>query len=341
MTSSQGGVPDVKFVTPQRGIDVNRPILEGLPDGPYLSIAESLEANSLCSMDATCRMFRDIDRYSLPWRTIGSREMKGLEMEQKTFEQYKSRGDKKLDWKNRYLRWRRDLPNFRPPFKCKELYKVSTADEVCYCDCRIQSIKLDQGYYLEVQVQKNADNISLAVVDFDDGGHSSVTFSPDTGTVIKETKIKELPHSVMGWYIQPLGHIQVHQGSPSRESHANAINNRFEGQMGLYIHDGMLAFFRKCWNQRRWETTGYIVDLTWAEGRLLTPCLAFRDEGDYRVALGPIARRAPVKPEKYHLAWDIRNWYELNWEDGQPHYGGAAAQDPNVPFQELAHVDGN
>jgi hypothetical protein len=36
-------------------------------------------------------------------------------------------------------------------------------------------------FYVEVQIKKNADNLSLAIVDFDQGGKSSVTFSPDTG----------------------------------------------------------------------------------------------------------------------------------------------------------------
>ena len=38
---------------------------------------------------------------------------------------------------------------------------------------------LFNGVYLEVEVNENPDNLSLVVVDFDDGERSSVTFSPD------------------------------------------------------------------------------------------------------------------------------------------------------------------
>lgn len=44
-------------------------------------------------------------------------------------------------------------------------------------------------FYLEVKVEQNADNVSLAIVDFDDGGHSSVTFSPDTGMILRTTNV--------------------------------------------------------------------------------------------------------------------------------------------------------
>ena len=45
-----------------------------------------------------------------------------------------------------------------------------------------KDLLVDMEIYVEVEIEKNADNLSLAIVDFDQGGKSSVTFSPDTGT---------------------------------------------------------------------------------------------------------------------------------------------------------------
>ena len=45
------------------------------------------------------------------------------------------------------------------------------------------------GIYIEVEVLRNADILSLALVDLTNaGGKRSVMFSPDTGAVVKETK---------------------------------------------------------------------------------------------------------------------------------------------------------
>ncbi len=56
----------------------------------------------------------------------------------------------------------------------------------------------DKGICIEVRVRKNADNLCLAVLDLDTGGKSSITFSPDSGAVIKDTKICECPRRVEG-----------------------------------------------------------------------------------------------------------------------------------------------
>ena len=217
----------------------------------------------------------------------------------------------KLDWKTRYVHFRRELPKFRTPFDGSILTDVKNSDEVSYCNCRFRTDLLeDSGIYLEVQVYANADNLSLAVVDFDEGGKSSVTFSPDTGAVIKETKIQETPRKVKGWYIQPLRHI------PPKVGTSVIRNERFEGIMGLYVKQGKIAFFRKFahGDSQDWETTGFVIGLDWVHGRKITPCLVFRDEGPYHVCVNKISQEPPIEPEKFESAWDIKNWQELNWE---------------------------
>eukprot|EP00399_MALV-I-05_sp_L67-4_P000201 gene202-34_t len=275
-------------------------------------MAEMLDMQSLCKTDTTCRQFRHMNRSHGPWRSLGSRMYQGLEIDNEVFDDKSRHEDKndafhekkmlRMDWKTRYVYWRRELPKFRAPFEESTLTDVKNSDEVTYCKTRIRTDYLkNEGVYMEVEIIANADNLSFAVVDFIEGGKSSVTFSPDTGAVIKETKIQETPRKVKGWYIQPLRHI------PPKTTQAMR-NERFEGSMGLYIKNGKIAFFRKYAHAKTdWESTGFIIGLDWAHGSKLTPCLAFRDEGHYHVRVNKIDSVPPFEPARYETAWDMMN----------------------------------
>merc|ERR1719188_35712 len=102
---------------------------------------------------------------------------------------------------------------------------------MCRLRTDILSADSDRDVYLEVEVLANPDNVSLAIVDFEAGGCSSVTFSPDTGAIIQERKVNEVPRKVEGFYIQPLDTITDGQC--------------FEGFIGFYYCAGHLAFFRR------------------------------------------------------------------------------------------------
>jgi len=247
------------------------------------------------------------------------------------------------------------VPTFCAPFGGPEICAVAHPDEVAYFRCRLRtdvfgSEASTRGIYLEVEVIANPDNLSMAVVDFEAGGCSSVTFSPDTGAVIRERKVREAPRKVEGAYTQPLPTV--------------APGKRFHGLMGLYLRQGHLAFFRRCSAAlavgsalpgaegrpasaapaaangaasvsasasasagkllSRWETTGFVSDLAWAEGRCLTPCLAFRDEGAYRVR---VVRVGPDPPIPLDCVADARagggdqrevGWSGFDWEVGAP-----------------------
>merc|ERR1712096_350365 len=85
----------------------------------------------------------------------------------------------------------------------------------------------------------------------------------------------------------------------------------FEGRMGLFVCNGHIAFFRhnswesvenqgpgiKTWcgsDENGWETTGFVSDLSWAKDRKLTPCVAFRNEGPYRVKVVRMDSHPPI-----------------------------------------------
>lgn len=305
------------------------PTLTELAEGPYFVLAPWLDAATLCSTDAACRRLLVLNNATIgPWRAYGARAFHGLELQEEgRFEpescaQADGRKLTRIHWKGRYQRFQNLLSSFCAPFGGSEISVVEQPDEVAYFRCLLcTDILTDphKGIYLEVEVLQNPDNLSMAVVDFEAGGCSSVTFSPDTGAVIRERKVREAPRKVEGAYIQPLPTL-----SPGE---------RFHGFLGLYLQGGNLAFFRRSVGSAavldrvnsgaggssvssKWECTGFVSDLSWATGRRLTPCLAFRSEGAYQARIARICGQPPLHPE----AWNSRvppsalGWNGLDWE---------------------------
>jgi len=299
--------------------------LAHLPDGPYFILASMLDAATLCCMDASCRLLGGLNRANIgPWRQLGATVFRGLELDRYgPFEEPgRVRGDSsarkltRIDWKSRLARFHTKVQTFRRPFSGNKITSITQPDEIAYFKCQLCTDVLEQpcssGCYFEVEVVKNPNNLSMAVVDFQAGGCSSVTFSPDAGAVIRESKIQEAPRKVEGVYIQPLQ--AVPPGRP------------FHGFMGLYLHQGKIAFFRRiatgptddgAFKLGPWETTGLISDFCWAAGRRLTPCLAFRDEGAYHVRFTRFGNEPPVQPEQavsQHPQGGTQ-WKSFDWSD--------------------------
>jgi hypothetical protein len=306
--------------------------LAELSDGPYFDLAGWLDEASLCSTDATCRRLLQLNSAHIgPWREMGKRAFHGLELhDEGLFEPSQpSRKFTAIFWKARYKRFQESLSTFMDPFCGREINHVEQPDEVAYVKCHLctdllsQDLKSTTGVYLEVEVEDNPDNLSMAVVDFEAGGCSSVTFSPDTGAVIRERKVRESPRKVEGAYIQPLPALT--QGE------------RFSGCLGLYLQNGKLAFFRRScsrpeWSSERdgplegttggrpkpgseiWESTGFVSDLSWASGSRLTPCLAFRREGKYVVRIASLKDAPPMPIEAFDTTHSESAWNALDWE---------------------------
>merc|ERR1719433_1913947 len=96
--------------------------------------------------------------------------------------------------------------------------------------------------------------------------------------------------------------------------------------MGLYLRAGHLAFFRR-WagnsgdeegRPAPWESTGFCTDLKWAQGPRLSMCLAFRDNGDYRVRIARVARIPPAPPTRSRQAYQEDKWNLLYGDDDHP-----------------------
>mmetsp|Transcript_57668 Transcript_57668/g.91682 ORF Transcript_57668/g.91682 Transcript_57668/m.91682 type:complete len:411 (-) Transcript_57668:184-1416(-) len=334
-----------------------------LADGPYFVIASWLDARDLARTDATCRLLRTLNGQPYgPWQGAGDAAFFGMELDVGggffPFEgekSWKARGDvARQNWKDRYKLFHTEAPTFSAPFTGREITAVEHPDEVAYCRCRLRTDLLsgrsDRGIYVEVEIRANADNLSLAVVDFEGGGRSSVTFSPETGAVLRERKVRESPRAIEGTYIHLLP--------------AAPPGHRFEGAMGLYLCNGHLAFFRRWYahpaasamiaaedgaagdgadrgaplvpvappdarpamqssaahalEEPSWETTGFCTDLRWAQGQRLSLCLAFRDDGQYNVRIAKVGRSPPVPPHRSEAAYQDEKWNHLYGDDDHP-----------------------
>jgi len=337
-----------------------------LADGPYLVVASWLDARDLARTDAACRLLRSLNAQPFgPWQSVGDAAFFGMELDVgggflpfsgDTSRQ--TRSERGLqNWKNHYKLFHNEAPTFSAPFGGNEIKVVEHPDEVAYCRCRLRTDLLaardDRGVYVEVEIRANADNLSLAVVDFEGGGRSSVTFSPETGAVLRERKVRESPRAIEGTYIHLLP--------------AAPPGHRFEGVMGLYLRNGHLAFFRRWFvapttaaapteegevlqnaaegavvNVSQpptipavthaapstdmaldvvspdWETTGFCTDLSWASGKRLSLCLAFRDDGQYNVRIARVGRDPPIIPPKSEAAYQDGKWNHLYGDDDHP-----------------------
>ena len=176
------------------------PLLDLLPDGVYASITDFLEINDLLALELTNRACRELNSSLNIWQSLGRDVFKGIEILDETFDDFSVQSSEKYRqgdsafWKHRLHDWRIRVLQFggEPATAILNLDQFREADEVCYLRCRIRATDMypGRGIFIDVQVTNNADNLSIAVVDFDEGGKSSVTFSPDTGAVIKETKVQ-------------------------------------------------------------------------------------------------------------------------------------------------------
>lgn len=243
--------------------------LPWLEEGP--SVICWLGVKDLGRLDATCSTLRDLNGQPRgAWHSLGLHTFHGLELEYFgrfiSFDMSSPRS-----WRSNYKFFQRELAMFSPSGS-GEICGVERPDEVVHFRCRLRTDLLasrpDKYVYVEVDVESNADNLSLALlVDLEGADRSSVTFSPETGAVLRERQGRD--SAIEGSFIHLLP----------------ASGCRFVGSIGLCVHHGHLAFFRRWAGSDVWESTGFCTDLTWAQGHQLSMCLAFRDDGAYRVRI--------------------------------------------------------
>lgn len=169
-----------------------------------------------------------------------------------------------------FLTMRRFLHSFRGGNR--RIESVLHTDHVWYMNAQFDENV--GAMFIDVCVGTLTDSISLCVVDFDGiGGCSSLTFSPDTGTVIMEHKSTE--GEITGEYFQCLNSCEAYT------------------RCGVYISQTSISFYRKQCNTSYWETTGEVSDCKWVVGGIITPCIAFRDSGIYDIRINRVTSTPP------------------------------------------------
>lgn len=287
-----------------------------LAAGPYFVMAAWLDFPELGRFDAACHTLKEMNERPMgPWHLAGLCAFNGIELG--SGEDCLSFGadsrvplhdnSDRASWKREFEVFHEGMSTFGSSLS-PDITAVSRCDEVVFARCRLRTDLLSattdgEGFYMQMEVRENSDKLSLAVVDFEGGGSSSVTFSPETGAVLRERKLKEDPRTVEGTYVHFLPAAAPGQG--------------FTGTLGLFLSEGRLAFFRR-WacpsgpgGHGLWETTGFCTDLRWAQGPRLSVCVAFRDCGPYHVGISRVGGAPPVAPHMCQSALHDEVWMPL------------------------------
>jgi len=293
--------------------------LSELMDDTYSAVAAFLDKAALCRVDAACRMLRDLNDGQ--WLALGLHTFHGLETEDgETFEgQQLSKPEERHDPKRRDdIRWKTRFGCFRRV--CGLPRMIEQADEDYYFPWLMRrdvfSKPTAPSIYIEVDVIANPNNVIVALIDYEGGGGQSFTFSPDAGAVIRKRIVCESTNEAERAYIEVLPPIPA--------------GARFHGKVGVFVCGGKVAFFRKqricvlpgtagAQQLETWESTGFVADLSWLEGSLVTPYIAFRGTGAYRFCIAPpLMSELPMAVEVGRLCKDSRSscteiaWRELN-----------------------------
>lgn len=273
--------------------------LMSLPSGVILEILSFLEPQEILDRPL-CK----------EWETqLGEYWCRVCRKEQTVFPLPRDYGFKVLEWRKEFLFRRRFFHSFRPPFSSRRLQAVESEEEVAYLNLKIFVEQIPQeGIYVDILVGNIRDNISLSLVDFDgEGGCSSLTFSPDTGTVIKERKTSETPRKIVGEYFQCL------------PVSASLYGENNGGRCGVFISSKRaISFYRKHHSFPTWETTGTVADCTWVTGGIVTPCLAFREAGDYNIKINTVRLGLPIKASCVRTTVSlVSEWKQMRWLDEQ------------------------
>lgn len=211
--------------------------------------------------------------------------------------------------KDRYRQLECAVIQFRSPFLDSQISFVRGSDQVAYFRAAINLDSLERlpyglGVYIEVVVQDAIDSLSLSLVDFDGKGSSSLTFSPDVGAVIAETKSNSEPLWISGKF--------AHCLKPQPRFGRGNVS-----MMGVFVSKNCeIEFLRQLQPGFPVHSTGVVGDCSWAHGGLITPCIAFRDQGEYSVLIRSM--RVSARPDcSSSLQCVPRDWKSLFWSGDQ------------------------
>lgn len=293
--------------------------------GPYHDIASFFDVIDLCRIDASCsKFYRRNCAWGGAWQALGKQEFQGLQLEEKgKYGAFGSSSISNVNQKSRYLYFSQEVLKFCEPFAPTQIRSVQEVGDCAQLRCGIHTdLAKNVGIYIEIEVLANPDALTLAVVDWEGGGSSSVTFSPDEGMVLFERRTGVEANHVQGKYVDALPN--------------STPRSRFCGTIGLFVFAGRIAFFRRCQPLQsgdapaledgnfkdgkvsggQWESTGYISDFSWSQGSMLIPCIAFRNAGEYDVRISKVSSEPPMPLDAIQAATpaSVGRWQDFDGE---------------------------
>ena len=295
--------PKKDFVSGQSGV-------ETLHCDIMSQLAGFLGPTHLMRFERTRKSMRRLIENSMAWRTVSESEFEiflGLETREKESDQ------------KSYLVNLQTVHSFRAPFNHRRLHSVPLSDDVAYCNAKIcvEKLKLlppGHGFYIEFAIYNVSDNLSISLVDFDGNGNSSLTFSPDTGAVICETKGPG--RRLSGNYACVLPGVPY-------------FGKKHQGLLAIFVsRDGKIMFMRYA---HGWDSTGYVSNCDWVQGGVITPCIAFRKPGKYDVTVNcaKVTEEPPHVTSTQHKPESVE-WKPLRWimsEEGSENEDSSSDED--------------
>eukprot|EP00928_Gymnodinium_smaydae_P005532 TRINITY_DN11882_c0_g1_i2.p1 TRINITY_DN11882_c0_g1~~TRINITY_DN11882_c0_g1_i2.p1 ORF type:complete len:554 (+),score=62.25 TRINITY_DN11882_c0_g1_i2:71-1732(+) len=255
--------------------------LEDVPEEAYNSAMLQLDVASLCQLDAACRWLRRTNRATLgPWHTLGALTFYGLEMYYfGDFEAVMPVAEQHFepDWKHRYKVFHLNKNTFMG---------YDDFESTVYCSLMLRADLLgkdiSKGMYMEIAVDQKPDRFSISLVNesvlLPTSSTACVCFSPEDGCVILERRCRPQAQ-LYTTYLHPLRKCERH----------------LLGNVGIYILSGHVAFFRKC--SADWESTGFVIELSWLDCLRLILAVSFRDLGAYSPRVVSVSSEPPVPME--------------------------------------------
>lgn len=208
----------------------------------------------------------------------------------------------------------RSVHTFRSPFSKRRVRFVTDSDSVAYVnlmisiECLRRERESSSGVYIEISVYRNTDSLSLCLVDFDGNGSSSLTFSPDAGAVIRERR----SYSDSGVRVLTGEYCNILSSSMTFGCDAS------KSTMSVYVSsEGDVGFFRKQNRDSRWEICSNVTNCSeWLTGNVITPCVAFRDPGDYDIRIERVDSHIPsyIQSDMVPTAAPKVEWRPMKWE---------------------------
>ena len=282
------------------------PKYRDFPVGSLLSLsvdaisvmASFLDPVSLArTLDRTSNTFRNVIDHCSLWMAHFQAHFGVFQMSEVWLE-------KPVNPRDLYAKARKKLSGFRLGMDTPTIHRTKVDSEVIYLNCVVKLdelalLDIHEGIYIEIVVQSISDNLSLCLVDFDGDGSSSLTFSPDAGAVIRERR-REEDGALVGAFTAAL--------SPCKE-----FGSVQDSRVALFISKEQHIVFMRSTNGV-WESTGPICGFEWVEGGLLTPCVAFRQAGEYVLRIHKVCR-ASIPPFATRVRAPLV-WKPLLWLTG-------------------------